>query len=136
MLHIGICDDNQKDISRVQELAGRFSEQHPEMPVQIQAYSSPYDLLDDIKKQDFSNTKKFASTCDLSKIVEFINKLPFKEKEENDSDNITHINEETLLKLYHEVPSRGKRDALQVIKDTLDKSENNNKTKEEVGGEL
>lgn len=95
-----------------------------------------YDLLDDIKKQDFSNTKKFASTCDLSKIVEFINKLPFKEKEENDSDNITHINEETLLKLYHEVPSRGKRDALQVIKDTLDKSENNNKTKEEVGGEL
>mgnify|MGYP000441223837 CR=1 FL=1 len=51
MLHIGICDDNQKDISRVQELAGRFSEQHPEMPVQIQAYSSPYDLLDDIEKQ-------------------------------------------------------------------------------------
>ena len=50
MLHIGICDDNQKDISRVQELAGRFSEQHPEMPVQIQAYSSPYDLLDDIEK--------------------------------------------------------------------------------------
>ena len=91
---------------------------------------------ENIKKQDFSNTKKFASTCDLSKIVEFINKLPFKEKEENDSDNITHINEETLLKLYHEVPSRGKRDALQVIKDTLDKSENNNKTKEEVGGEL
>ena len=46
-------------------------------------------------------------------------------------------NPETLLKLYHEVPSRGKRDALQVIKDTLlDKSENNNKTKEEVGGEL
>ena len=36
MLHIGICDDNQKDISRVQELAVRFSEQHPEMPVQIQ----------------------------------------------------------------------------------------------------
>ena len=50
MLHIGICDDNQKDISRVQELAVRFSEQHPEMPVQIQAYSSPYDLLDDIEK--------------------------------------------------------------------------------------
>ena len=39
VLHIGICDDNQKDISRVQELAVRFSEQHPEMPVQIQAYS-------------------------------------------------------------------------------------------------
>ena len=50
MLHIGICDDNQKDISRVQELAVRFSEQHPEMPIQIQAYSSPYDLLDDIEK--------------------------------------------------------------------------------------
>mgnify|MGYP000547378639 CR=1 FL=1 len=50
MLHIGICDDNQKDISRVQELAVRFSEQHPEMPVQIQAYSSPYDLLDEIEK--------------------------------------------------------------------------------------
>ena len=50
MLHIGICDDNQKDISRVQELAVRFSEQHPEMPIQIQAYSSPYDLLDEIEK--------------------------------------------------------------------------------------
>ena len=33
VLHIGICDDNQKDISRVQELAVRFSEQHPEMPI-------------------------------------------------------------------------------------------------------
>ena len=50
VLHIGICDDNQKDISRVQELAVRFSEQHPEMPIQIQAYSSPYDLLDEIEK--------------------------------------------------------------------------------------
>lgn len=50
MLHIGICDDDQKDISRVQELAVRFSEQHPEMPIQIQAYSSPYDLLDEIEK--------------------------------------------------------------------------------------
>ena len=35
MLRIGICDDNREDIARIRELAVRFSEEHPETPVQI-----------------------------------------------------------------------------------------------------
>ena len=50
MLRIGICDDNQNDIKQICELAIRFSEEHPENPLQIQAYKSPFDLLDDIEK--------------------------------------------------------------------------------------
>lgn len=50
MLRIGICDDNQEDIDRIKGLAVRFSQEHPEMPVQIQVYDLPYDLLDDIEK--------------------------------------------------------------------------------------
>ena len=50
MLRIGICDDNQNDIKQICDLAIRFSEEHPENPLQIQAYKSPFDLLDDIEK--------------------------------------------------------------------------------------
>lgn len=50
MLRIGICDDNGRDIDRIKGLALRFSAEHPETPVQIQAYESPYDLLDDMEK--------------------------------------------------------------------------------------
>lgn len=50
MLRIGICDDHQEDIAQIKKLAVLFSEEHPEMPVQIQDYSQPYDLLDDIEK--------------------------------------------------------------------------------------
>ena len=49
MLRIGICDDNQNDIKQICELAIRFSEEHPENHLQIQAYDSPFDLLDDIE---------------------------------------------------------------------------------------
>ena len=50
MLRIGICDDNREDIDRIKRLAVRFSAEHPEIPVQIQVYDLPYDLLDDIEK--------------------------------------------------------------------------------------
>lgn len=50
MLRIGICDDDQEDIERMEGLAVHFSEEHPETPVQIQSYRSPYELLDDIEK--------------------------------------------------------------------------------------
>ena len=50
MLRIGICDDKQEDIDWIKGLADRFSADHPEMPVQIQVYDLPYDLLDDIEK--------------------------------------------------------------------------------------
>ena len=50
MLRVGICDDKQEDIDEIKDLAVRFSAEHPETPVQIQVYDSPYDLLDDIEK--------------------------------------------------------------------------------------
>lgn len=50
MLRIGICDDDQEDIEWMERLAVHFSEEHPETPVQIQLYRSPYELLDDIEK--------------------------------------------------------------------------------------
>lgn len=46
MLRVGICDDRQKDIDIVRTLAARFSDSHPEHPLDICAYASPYDLLD------------------------------------------------------------------------------------------
>ena len=50
MLRIGICDDKLEDIGRIRELAVRFSEEHPETPLEIHVYNLPYDLLDDIEK--------------------------------------------------------------------------------------
>ncbi len=50
MLRIGICDDDQEDIDQIEGLATRFAEEHPETPLQIQTYRSPYDLLDDVEK--------------------------------------------------------------------------------------
>jgi len=50
MLRIVICDDKQEDIDHVESLVVYFSKEHPETPVQIQTYRSPYDLLDDIEK--------------------------------------------------------------------------------------
>ena len=50
MLRIGICDDNQDDIDQIRNLTIRFSQEHPETPVEIQVYNLPYDLLDDIEK--------------------------------------------------------------------------------------
>ncbi len=50
MLRIGICDDEREDIERIEGLAVRFSEEHPETPVRIQTYRSPYALLDGIEE--------------------------------------------------------------------------------------
>lgn len=50
MLRIGICDDDQEDIDRLESLAVCFSKEHSETPVQIQTYRSPYDMLDDIEE--------------------------------------------------------------------------------------
>lgn len=50
MLHVGICDDRQKDIDIVRTLAARFSESHPEHPLDICAYASAYDLLDEVER--------------------------------------------------------------------------------------
>ena len=50
MLRIGMCDDDQEDIDAIKALAVRFAEEHPEAPLQIQTYRSPYDLLGDVEK--------------------------------------------------------------------------------------
>lgn len=50
MLRIGICDDKQRDIDTVRKLAARFSDNHPEYPLDICAYDSPYDLLDEVER--------------------------------------------------------------------------------------
>lgn len=50
MLRIGMCDDDQEDSEQIEELALCFAREHPETPLQIQAYKSPYDLLNDVEK--------------------------------------------------------------------------------------
>ena len=50
MLRIGMCDDDQEDIEQIEALAVRFAKEHPETPLQIQTYRSPYDLLGDVEK--------------------------------------------------------------------------------------
>ena len=50
MLRIGMCDDDAEDIGQIEGLAACFAQEHPETPLQIQAYRSPYDLLGDVEK--------------------------------------------------------------------------------------
>lgn len=50
MLRVGICDDRQKDIDMVRALAARFSDSHPEHPLDICAYASAYDLLEEVER--------------------------------------------------------------------------------------
>lgn len=50
MLRVGICDDRQKDMDMVRTLAARFSDSHPEHPLDICAYASAYDLLDEVER--------------------------------------------------------------------------------------
>lgn len=50
MLRVGICDDRQEDIDIIRTLAVRFSESHPECPLDICAYSSAYDLLEEVER--------------------------------------------------------------------------------------
>ena len=50
MLRVGICDDRQADIDIVRTLAVRFSDSHPEHPLDICTYASAYDLLDEVER--------------------------------------------------------------------------------------
>lgn len=49
MLRVGICDDRQEDIDVVRALAARFSDSHPEHPLDISAYSSANALLQGVE---------------------------------------------------------------------------------------
>lgn len=48
MLRVCICDDKESDIKEIRRLAGLFSEEHPELPIEIRVFGSPCDLLDRI----------------------------------------------------------------------------------------
>lgn len=50
MLRVCICDDRAADILEIRRLAQLFSGEHPELPIQIQAFRSAYDLLDCIEE--------------------------------------------------------------------------------------
>lgn len=50
MLRVGICDDRQTDIDIVRTLVARFSDSYPEHPLDICAYASAYDLLDEVER--------------------------------------------------------------------------------------
>lgn len=50
MLRICICDDTEPDVIEIRRLADLFSREHPELPIQIQTFGSPCDLLDGIAR--------------------------------------------------------------------------------------
>lgn len=49
MLKVCICDDREKDVNEIRQMAVQFSEGHPELPLEIQVFRSAYDLLDNMK---------------------------------------------------------------------------------------
>lgn len=49
MLTLCICDDNPQDRARIQALTEDFTGRHPEFPLEVQAFSSAYDLLERIE---------------------------------------------------------------------------------------
>ncbi len=50
MLRVCICDDNAGDTAKIQALAERFAEEHPEFPLKLQTFSSAFDLLEQLDK--------------------------------------------------------------------------------------
>ncbi len=51
MLRVCICDDDAKDMAKIQALAERFAEEHPGSPLKIRTFSSSFDLLEQLSEQ-------------------------------------------------------------------------------------
>ncbi len=51
MLNLCICDDDPGDASRIQALAESFAGEHPEFPLKIQTFTSPFDLLEHLSSK-------------------------------------------------------------------------------------
>lgn len=51
MIRIGVCDDRQEDLQKIQEYAAWFSERHPDIPMEVEAFSSSYDLLEAVEER-------------------------------------------------------------------------------------
>ena len=50
MLRICICDDKAEDVAQIRTLVDCFAEEHPELPLLTQSFSSPFDLLEHLEK--------------------------------------------------------------------------------------
>lgn len=50
MQRLCVCDDREDEIASTRVLIAKFTEQHPEYPIQASYFSSPFDLLDDLEK--------------------------------------------------------------------------------------
>lgn len=50
MLRLCICDDKEANVLDLRRLVQMFSEEHPEVPIQIEVFQSAYDLLDYINE--------------------------------------------------------------------------------------
>lgn len=46
MLTCGICDDDARDLSVIRAMAEAFSDAHPELTLEVETFSSPYQLLE------------------------------------------------------------------------------------------
>lgn len=49
MLKLCICDDEPGDQAQIRALAERFAGEHPEFPLEIRTFSSPYDLWEHVE---------------------------------------------------------------------------------------
>ena len=50
MLRICICDDKAEDVAQIRTLVDCFAEEHPELTLLTQSFSSPFDLLEHLEK--------------------------------------------------------------------------------------
>ena len=51
MLRVCICDDDSSDLAQIQALVERFTRERPEYPLRVQAFSSPFDLVEQLDHQ-------------------------------------------------------------------------------------
>jgi len=51
VLNVCICDDEPVDAALMQALTERFAQEHPEFPLKIQTFSSPFVLLEHLEKK-------------------------------------------------------------------------------------
>ncbi len=51
MLNVCICDDDPRDVARIQVLAECFAGEHPEFPLKLQTFTSSFDLLEHLNEK-------------------------------------------------------------------------------------
>jgi len=51
MLNVCICDDDPGDMAQIQALTESFAGEHPEFPLKLRTFPSPFDLLDHLAEK-------------------------------------------------------------------------------------